>query len=166
MYVSFRSAGHTVWKPEHTTQAIFFLAVFLVPKQSASPRQWRCITHDVGRFFSANAGGGYRTPVCVCVCLSVPCRLVRLHGDGICRATSRESGEEVVCDVQQYSLVEHTGQRVGKHDVWSVGETAGFACFCSATYLSRLHAGPIPAELGSLPALVKLGLSGNQLSGE
>ena len=90
-----------------------------------------------------------------------------LHGDGICRATSPESGEEVVCDVQQYSLVEYTGQRVGKHDVWSGGETAGFACFCSPTCLSlRLHAGPIPAELGSLSALAELYLNSNQLSGE
>ena len=64
-------------------------------------------------------------------------------------------------------LVEHTGQRVGKHDVWFGGETAAFVCLSLPTCLSlRLHAGPIPAELGSLPALVKLHLDLNQLSGE
>ena len=65
-------------------------------------------------------------------------------------------------------LVEHTGRHVGKYDVWSgKGETAGFACFCSPICLSLcLHAGPIPAELGSLPTLAKLNLKSNQLSGE
>ena len=64
-------------------------------------------------------------------------------------------------------LVAHTGQRVGKHDVWSGGETAGFACFCSPHGLSFCrHAGPIPAELGSLSALTELHLNSNQLSGE
>ena len=168
MYASFRSAGHTAWKPEHPTQVIFFLAVFLVQIQSASPRQWRYIAQNVKLVFRQRRWRESYT--CAFICVSVfifPIRLVQLHRDGICRATSRESGEEVVCDVQQYSLVEHTGQRVGKHDVWSGGETAGFACFCSPTCLSlRLHADPIPAELGNLSALVELSLSSNQLSGE
>ena len=43
----------------------------------------------------------------------------------------------------------------------------GFVCFCSPICLSlRLHAGPIPAELGSLSALVWLDLKDNKLSGE
>ena len=69
----------------------------------------------------------------------------------------------VMCNV----LVELTGQHVGKHDVWSRGETAGFVCFCPPTCLSlRLHADPIPAELGSLSALEWLHLNSNELSGE
>ena len=55
--------------------------------------------------FPTNAGGGMRTHVCVClcvfVCASFPSLLVQPLRDGICRATSRESGEEVVCDVQR-----------------------------------------------------------------
>ena len=109
--------------------------------------------------------GIVRMCIYLCLCVYLSSLLVRLHADGICRATSRESGEEVVCDAMM--LVELTGRHVGKHDVWSGGETAGFACFCSPTCLSlRLHAGRIPAELGSLPALVKLAVRSNQLSGE
>ena len=105
-----------------------------------------------------------RTHVCVCVCVH-PSHLswFSLIGMG---SVGRQVGK-VARKLCAMLLVELTGQHVGKHDVWSRGETAGFVCFCPPTCLSlRLRAGPIPAELGSLSALVELDLHYNELSGE